>query len=70
MESQLSARFGKYEADSETSISLVIEMLIKCILSLTDAEMPILKKFEVIYIVPYFLRVQNSLKQYILFVAL
>ena len=50
MESQLSARFGKYEADSETSISLVIEMLIKCILFLTDAEMPILKKFEVIYI--------------------
>lgn len=50
MESQLSVRFGKYEADSETSISLIIEMLIECILSLTDAEMPVLKKFEVIYI--------------------
>lgn len=50
MESQLSAQFGKYEADSETSMIIIIEMLIKCILSLTNAKMPIPRKIEVIHI--------------------
>ena len=50
MESQLSAQFGKYEADSETSSIAIIEMLIKCILSFTDAKMPIPREFEIIYI--------------------